>query len=770
MKRGWWIGAMIAMLAMVTLADASPATAAAATPRVRQVTIVLAPYLTWSDVTAASTPNLWRMAEGGAIGAVNARSRVREPREPASPLEGALGLSAGVWVRPDFLALSAYDAMETVQGSFTAQDVYAQVFGRSMGGARIAYLGLPATQRLNEDSSLGAMPGSLGQSVRDAEGLTAAVGNSDAGTTGGRPKLMRPAAVVAADLRGLVLRGNVSADLLTPSREAAYGVATDLTRFEAEYRAADSAAKSHPGPSLVVLDPGDAARARRFADQATPEVRAAQWRDALDTLDAVVGMAEKQRGADGMVIVVSQALYAPVDDLPAGLGPMVVSAQGWTGYLTSASTHRTGLVTAVDVTATTLEALGVGRPVGVMGDAMASVAGPISAEARAAQLARVSSDAVSVDAAKPDVPNVFIILVMLAIAGATLVLGQARTWRAQTVRRWAAGFQALLLLVLSVPLAAWLMFVPMPHPKSPAVAVATLLGTTAIVWLAALLAWRRLPLRIPVAVLSLSFCAVLLVDQFIGSPLSRTGFFSYSPLLGARFYGMGNEAAALLFGASVIGAALLLDQWPAGRYAAIGKRYGVAILGAVVVGTAAAPFLGANIGAAVWAVAGFVCAWTLMHGRGFGVRSILTILILSVLVIGTFAAIDLLGGGEQTHLGRALSSAEQGGLSELWAIVARKAAANVHVLTTSNSSWILAAVLAFLGFARLRPASGFPRLSAENPNLVGAIVASLVAGAIAFVTEDSGIVVPSLIMLYTGVALAWLMLAPLSTPDPEESS
>lgn len=758
------------MLAMAALADAPPASAAAATPRVRQVTIVLAPYLTWQDVTAASTPNLWRMAEDGAIGAVNARSRVRESREPASPLESALGLSAGVWVRPDFLALTAYDATETVQGTVTAEDVYAQVFGQSMDGARIAYLGLPATQRLNEDSPLGAMPGSLGQSVRDAEGLTAAVGNSDAGTSCARSKLMRPAAVVAADLRGLVLAGNVSTDLLAPSREAPYGVATDLTRFEAAYQAADSAAKGHAGPSLVVLDPGDAARARRFADQATPKARLAQWRAALGTLDAVVGMAEKRRGADGMVIVVSQALFASEDDLPAGLGPVVVSADGWSGYLISASTHRTGLVTAVDVTATTFEALGIDRPVGVMGDAMAPVAGPASAEARAAQLARVSSDAVSVDAAKPDVPNVFIVLFVLAIAGAALVLGQARTWRAQTVRRWAAGFQALLLLTLSVPLAGWLMFVPLPHPPSPAAAVAALLGTTAVVWLAALLAWRRLPLRIPVAALSLAFCAVLLVDQFVGSPLSRTGFFSYSPLLGARFYGMGNEAAALLFGASVIGAALLLDQWPAGRYSAMGKRYGVAILGAVVVGTAAAPFLGANVGAAVWAVAGFVCAWTLMHGRGFGVRSILTIVVLSAVVIGVFAAIDLLGGGEQTHLGRALSSAEQGGLSELWAIVARKASANIHVLMTSNSSWILAAVLGFLGFARLRPASGFPQLSAENPNLVAAIVASLVAGAIAFVTEDSGIVVPSLIMLYTGVALAWLMLARVVAPDSEESS
>jgi hypothetical protein len=382
----------------------------------------------------------------------------------------------------------------------------------------------------------------------------------------------------------------------------------------------------------------------------------------------------------------------------------------------------------------------------------------------------VSAEAVAIDAAKPGVPNVFISILVVALAGAALVLGESRTWRRQTVLRWAAILQALLLLTLSIPLASWLMFVPTPHPASSLVAVVSLLATTAVVWTAALLAWRRLPIRIPVAALSLSLCAVMLLDQFLGAPLSRTGFFSYSPLLGARFYGMGNEAAALLFGAAVVGAALILDHWRDARYAEWGKRYGVAILGALVVGTAAAPFLGANVGAAVWAVAGFVAAWTLMHGRGFGARSILTILALSVAVIGVFSAIDLLGGGEQTHLGRALTSAEQGGLAKLWAIVARKATANIHVLVSCNSSWTLAAVLGFLSFARLRPASRFSELSAENPNLVAAIVASLVAGAIAFVTEDSGIVVPSLILLYSSVALAWLMLARLNVPDHEVSA
>ncbi len=311
MKRAWPILVLIATLAVAGLCDVSRATARPETPRADHVTIVLAPYLTWADVTATTTPNLWRMAEQGAVGVVNSRARFRDSVEPASPIEAALGLSAGAGAQPDFSALAAYNATETVAGSQTAEEVYRHVFGGGMDGAHLTYLGLPATQELNDTYAPGVVLGSLGQAVRDANGLTAAVGNSDSGLAdAGQTRALRPAAVVATDLRGLVRFGDVSTDLLKTSPEAPYGVATDLQRFAKVYASADEYAQGHKGPSLVVLDPGDLTRAHRFGAQATPDVRRAQWSAALSSFDAVVGMAEERTGANDVVIVVSQALYS----------------------------------------------------------------------------------------------------------------------------------------------------------------------------------------------------------------------------------------------------------------------------------------------------------------------------------------------------------------------------------------------------------------------------------------------------------------------------
>ena len=164
---------------------------------------------------------------------------------------------------------------------------------------------------------------------------------------------------------------------------------------------------------------------------------------------------------------------------------------------------------------------------------------------------------------------------------------------------------------------------------------------------------------------------------------------------------------------------------------------------------------------AIWGIVGFGLALVLMNGRRLNWKLALAIALAVVVVIAAFSAIDLFGGGEQTHLGRALTSAEQGGVGQLWTIVARKAQTNARVFGHTNWSWILVAVLAFLGFMRIRPKSDLADTLAENPYFAHAIVVTLVAGGVAFFSEDSGIVIPALIMLYTGVVLSWLVLSRL---------
>lgn len=721
-----------------------------------RVVIVLAPYLTWDDVTPTSTPTIWSLAQRGAVGDINARSRTRDPVDPASPLEGALTISAGAWAVPSFSAAAAYNTDEAYEVG-DAAEAFRRTTGDQVGDNRIVFLGMPITQRTNSERSFGAVLGTLGDTVEQQGGTTAAVGNSDVGYVTGEQRRVRPAALAAMNQHGLVALGDVSTRLVEEDPNAPFGIQTDLTAFKRALSAVDKGTAEKGGPALVVLDAGDAFRATKFEPQVTPEIAEQQRLRALRSLDEVVRLADDSFG-DGVVMVVSQASGDPATGRTDGLGPIVIAGEGWKGLVTSSSTQRPGLVTNLDVTASVLDMMGIERPLQVLGNEITLVGAPESLESRKASLQAMNRTAIAVDAAKPRVLNTFVIATVLALVLGAVVLVRSRHWTARALGWWVGCLRVALLLVLSVPVSSWLMFSWMRWPASPTEAVSGLLATTAVVWLGSIALWRYTPARVPVAALSLFTAAVLLVDQWLGAPASFTNSFGYSPLLAARFYGIGNEAAAILFGSSVVGLALLFDQWPDSPATTWGKRIGLPLLGVVVVVTAAAPFWGANVGVAVWGVVGFGLAVVLMNGHHVSGKTVFWLFVAVVGVIGAFAAIDLFGGGQQTHLGRALTSAQQGGVNELWQIVARKAETNARVLTRTNWAYILIATLGFLAFMRWRPQGDFAETLAENPDFGDAITVSLVAGLVAYFSEDSGIVIPALIVLYVGVGIVWLML------------
>ncbi len=95
--------------AAIAAPSASQAASATALPaRSDHVILVLAPYFDWPDLTATSTPTLMRLAQTGALGAVNSRSRSRDAGEKGSPIEGALSISSGAWAVQEELAPAAY--------------------------------------------------------------------------------------------------------------------------------------------------------------------------------------------------------------------------------------------------------------------------------------------------------------------------------------------------------------------------------------------------------------------------------------------------------------------------------------------------------------------------------------------------------------------------------------------------------------------------------------------------------------------------------------
>lgn len=740
------------LAALLVPALAQPVSAAAAgASRAPRVIVLLTPYLTWTDLSGESMPRARALSEHALLTNVNVRAGAAGA---STPERGALVLSAGASVVfADGATMSAFDASETV-GAASARDFYRRVFARDPGKAAVLYLGLPQQVAVNEGTTLNNALGALGSAVH-AEGFkTAAIGNSDPGMYVEAALASRPAGVAAADAQGVVDSGDVSPRMLQSAPLAPYGVRANLNMITFEFKRVIA----DPSVRLVVIDPGDIARAAGMASISSSAAVAAARAEALRATDDVLGAVLDKIAPGDVVIVMAPAALA-VPDEPAAFGPLMIAGPQGGGLGAAASTHRDGIVTAMDVTRTIVELLG-GTPSPKM---VGSVVTPASdstypdADGRIAALHRMAATSVAVESVRASTVNTFILLTVIALVVAALILSRG----SDGLPAAAPGVaQAALLLVVCVLLASIVQFAVWRWPSSGGAVIGTLLACTAVIWVSVMLLSRGRPVAVPLMIVTGLTAVVSLIDQWAGAPLSFAGLFGYSPLLGARYYGLGNEMSGLLLGSVLVSVALALDTWSGTAWARHVRRWGWPLIGVVVLGTTAAPAWGANVGAVAWMTVGFLIGWLILNGRKVWTwRNLVVAAVLVIVILVGLTAIDLLGGAaSETHLGRAISGVRTGGISSLLTIIQRKAETNIRVLGRTNWTWMLVAVLFLLGYMRWRPRGEFAAMLKEYPAFSAAVAASLFAGVAGYFTEDSGIIIPALLLIPVGVAALYLML------------
>ena len=408
-----------ALAAVILLCCAAPVVAAtspspAALRPAPVVAILLAPYLTYSDLSPTSTPALWSLAETGAVGSMNS---VTADSGGPTVGGGALTLSAGRWA------------------------------AAARGPADAA--SLPAQRSANERSLARPVLAALGEALRGAGGRTAAIGSSDLGSGAGAERL-RPAELIATDASGLI--DFVDADTLLRDADAPFGVRSDSAAQSSAIASALAEIESSPNPGgLLVVDPGDLARAHAagLLPGADPATVARTRAVALESLDAAAADLASQLPADSLLLVLAPTTGKPYYQ-PPYLGPIIASGRGLSGSLTSASTHRAGLVANLDVAPTVLAALGVPVPPSLVGQPFSAAPDTTPLAERVASLARANAAVGAVDKLRDRYfTPAFAWFAVLCVGIAVLAAFRPSKWIGASAR-------ALLLVVLSAAPAAWI--------------------------------------------------------------------------------------------------------------------------------------------------------------------------------------------------------------------------------------------------------------------------------------------------------------------------
>jgi hypothetical protein len=684
-----------------------------------------------SALDSGDAPALEALVARGAVGAMSPRTVSRLPDVG----ESYLSIGAGARMKSTSSVGVAYAADDPL-GTGTAADYLAARTGvRPTGG--IVAVGAVAAVTANSGAEAASQPGALGDLLREAGQVVAAVGNSDRpATVDTTAVVFRPAPLAVMDGTLSVPLGTVDPEeLLVADPTAPFGVRANADGVVRATRDALAAA------DVVVVDPGDLSRADRFGSQALAAAQAAQRRAALRRTDAILARVLADLPDDVLVLAVSVA--------PPGralrLAPVVVAGPGVPhGEIVAPSSKRPGVLAVTDLAPTILDALGVPVP-----DELPGV--PVRYHAGDPHIDRLQTvDAASNAKERTYYPQAVIFITFIALLYAFVILVVSKRARL-------SGIDPVLVLLATAaagyPVATFLVRL-VPGITDLAVGVPVALSVLLALALAAVASRRRSHPLAPLSTVLAVTVAVIVLDAVTGTHLHVSSWLGYSTLSAGRFYGLPNTTFAVLAAATLLLGCIHV-QYARRRREAV---FSVVALFAVVAIVDAAPTMGGDVGGIITLVPLFALTALLLSGRRPSWRTVALVAGATIAVLAVVGTIDSLRPSEsQTHFGRFVERFTTDGPGELAETFLRKQSANLRILGVSIWTWMLPIVAVFLLYVLVWQRQWADLLPPDSPLRVGA-VAVLVGALLGFLANDSGPIVIALFAVYLPPYLTLLSL------------
>jgi len=487
----------------------------------------------------------------------------------------------------------------------------------------------------------------------------------------------------------------------------------------------------------------------------------------------------KDGAADPTIIVAGLGDSSGLPQLRA----FIASGPGFEpGSLSSATTRTPGLLQITDLAPGILDVLEVDSPRAVGFDSTPTDDDPqqriddLVAEAQKSTTIHQNLSTFSI--------TLDVIFYILFIACAVLlnrsILGRrGGATRASHVHRFLGRVS---LGVASLPMGAFLAgLLPWSRMADPGLGLfLSVIGTAAVLFVLALIPpWGR-TWRGRVGALAGANLLILATDLATGSHLQANSLLGYNPIVGGRYYGLGNQGAAIFIVSLFIFLGLVVS-WLRTR----GHRKAVIIV-PVAVGLAAVfvsgnPSWGAKFGGTIAILAGLMVLLALLSKIRLTLLRLALIGLSSLAVLIGIAFLDWLRpAGARSHFGTFFDQIVTG---EALQVVGRKLGANLHIIQVNPALAIVTPLAAIAILIFLRYLLHFPRVHAgsrtgrlvnkwrgrlpqlfTDSDLHYGFLAAATGLGVGLVLTDSGVAVPS-----TGAMVLLPFLLALSAEHAEEA-
>lgn len=353
---------------------------------------------------------------------------------------------------------------------------------------------------------------------------------------------------------------------------------------------------------------------------------------------------------------------------------------------------------------------------------------------------------------------------------------------------FAHSWRVIGLTISAVPVSSHITTVIYSWWEAESPYAALMVGTWVVAFIIGLIAYiaNRSKSYGPLVAIAALTAILLAVEVATGSHNLIDAPMGFNTLIGARFYGLGNEGFALLGTATLITLAFIAHAISKGgaeqhgrNQRASGQRPWdkrprfwaasvIAVIGMGVLVIVVWPTMGADFGGALALVPALALLVLLVSGARPSWQKLVLVGVLAVIVAFGVAIMDWMrGASARTHLGNFIQAIVDG---DAFDIVTRKISVNLRLLTASTHRWVVLAAIVAIAFVvvpllkSLREsttidAAGDRELIAHEgevaertPNqgitvdttLVYALASVGLCLLVAFLLNDSGIVLPGM--------------------------
>lgn len=582
----------------------------------------------------------------------------------------------------------------------------------------------------NKDKgTYGATLGLLGQTLADNNKKVALLGNSDIVKDNKLVKV-RNLGLMVMDKAGRVESGNVD-DINTVDLTMPFGIRSDYEKLTSEtksyYKTSDA----------LFIELGDMYRLDECKDGLNEDTYSNMKKSIYKNIDKYLRDVFDMVSENDTVYIVSEFTKDIDYNNRRRLSPIIKFNNEEKGLLGSSTTRREGVVSNLDIGVDILNEFNlensemIGRSFSL-----------INKEDNITSLEDDYEKMVSINVSRSSVVNTFIGVISTSWIIAMILLLFKNKLDNKYKEKVFIILKEFIKLGLIMPPA--LLLSPIFNFKTQSGLIIGILITTILLYLSGRLLFKDNDLKQMGYYAVLTIC-VIVIDAFMGTYLMKNCIMSYDAIVGARYYGVGNEYQGITIASTIFGLAVLLN------YKKIPKWLSI-ICALIILIATASPSMGANVGAAISECVAFLLFIMLIFDMKIDFKKIIVLGICAAAVVLAFATLDIVLG-TKSHLGAFAQQIIQSGPQVIIQTFGRKISMNLKLLKSSVWVNILLSGVAIIGIFIFKPNAHIKNMSRKYRVIIKGFIASLAGCLVTLLVNDSGVVAAATASIYILIPL-----------------